>query len=253
MPDHTVGGRPIGKRLVVIPARMASTRFPGKPLVDLAGKPMVQWVYELACASGVGDVVIATPDQEIASAAKGFGAEVCMTHDRHPSGTDRLAEVAEKIQAEAFINVQGDEPMLPPENIRILSGLLDKAKMASLYTPCKPEEDENPAVVKVVTDLEGFALYFSRHPIPYLRNPRLAPLKRHLGLYGYHRDVLLQFSRWAPTVLEQTEGLEQLRFLERGVRIQLAEGQESGTGVDTAEQAEEVRAKLSAWLGVEQS
>jgi 3-deoxy-manno-octulosonate cytidylyltransferase (CMP-KDO synthetase) len=224
---------------------MASTRFPGKPLVDLNGKPMVQWVYEAAVRSGVSDrVVIATPDAEIVEVARRFGAETCLTHDRHPSGTDRLAEVAESMEAEAYLNLQGDEPLMPASNLSVLSHLLEEAPMASLYTECAPEDENNNAVVKVVTDLNGYALYFSRHAVPFARNPRKGPLKRHLGLYGYRREVLQAFAQWQPTELETTESLEQLRFLEHGVRIKMALGKEAGTGVDTPEQAELVRAML---------
>lgn len=234
---------------IVIPARMASTRFPGKPLCDLCGKPMVRWVFEAAQKSGVGEeIVIATPDQEIFDAAVQFGARAVMTRLDHPSGTDRLAEVAEKVVADFYVNVQGDEPLIDPDTIRACAQpLIDhpEVDMASIWSPCPEEEIENPAVVKVVTGMSGDALYFSRHPIPYPRNTRAAGVKKHVGIYAYRRGVLQQFSSWAPTPLELTESLEQLRFLENGVRIRMAEGKGSALAVDTPEQAEEVRRLLA--------
>jgi len=228
---------------------MASTRFPGKPLCDLMGKPMVQWVYEAALRADIADeVLIATPDQEIIDRAQAFGAKAILTRLDHPSGTDRIAEVAEKVVADVYVNVQGDEPLISPESI-VACGkpLLDDAgiPMGSLYADCPESEIENPAVVKVVTDLKGYALYFSRHPIPYPRNERLAPVKKHIGLYAYRRDVLMQFATWQPTELERTESLEQLRFLENGVKIIMSKGEGSALAVDTPEQAEEVRAILA--------
>jgi len=230
---------------IVIPARMASTRFPGKPLCDLCGKPMVQWVYEAAQRSGVaGEVVIATPDEEILSVVKYFGGQAILTRMDHPSGTDRIAEVAEQLVADFYVNVQGDEPLIDPKTIRACAQpMLDDANisMSSIFSTCPESEIENPAVVKVVTDRAANALYFSRHAIPYPRNPREAPVKKHIGIYAYRRDVVLQFATWQPTPLEKTESLEQLRFLENGVRIRMSEGQGSLVAVDTPEQAEEVR------------
>ncbi len=229
---------------IVIPARMASTRFPGKPLCDLCGKPMVQWVYEAAQRAGITEeIVVATPDQEIFDAAVAFGAKAVMTRLDHPSGTDRLAEVAEKVVADFYVNVQGDEPLIDPETIRACAQpLIDhpEVQMASIFSVCPEEEIENPAVVKVVTGLNGDALYFSRHAIPYPRNAR-SVVKKHVGIYAYRRGVLQQFSTWPPSPLEQTESLEQLRFLENGIGIRMAEGKGSALAVDTPEQAEEVR------------
>ncbi|MBS1707664.1 MAG: 3-deoxy-manno-octulosonate cytidylyltransferase [Armatimonadetes bacterium] len=234
--------------LVVIPARMASTRFPGKPLVDLAGKPMVQWVWEKAQSSGVGErVLVATPDAEIIEAVQKFGGEAVLTRPDHPSGTDRIAEVAEKVAADIYVNVQGDEPMVEPENIRLCAQpLLDEpsVQMGSVMAVCPENEADNPAVVKVVTDLEGFALYFSRHAVPYPRNPRQSTLKKHVGLYAYRREAVQAFATWSPTPLELTESLEQLRFLEHGVRIKMSVGSAAASGVDTPEQAEEIRRTL---------
>ncbi|MFZ4508352.1 MAG: 3-deoxy-manno-octulosonate cytidylyltransferase [Fimbriimonas sp.] len=232
----------------MIPARMASTRFPGKPLCDLLGKPMVQWVYEASVASGVAEsVLIATPDDEILAAAEAFGAPAIRTRLDHPSGTDRIAEVAEHVAAEVYINVQGDEPLIPVETIRACAAPFGspEVEMTSVFSLCPEDELENPAVVKVVTDAAGRALYFSRHTIPYPRNPRVIPVKKHIGIYGYRREVLQAFATWSPSPLELTESLEQLRFLENGVQIHMAEGRGSALAVDTPEQAEEVRAILA--------
>ena len=229
--------------VIVIPARMASTRFPGKPLIDLGGKPMVQWVVEASRASGIAErVLVATPDDEILRACEGFGAEAVRTRLDHPSGTDRLAEVAETVGAEVYVNVQGDEPLVPPETIRACAAPLltdPKVEMGSVCAPCPEEEWDNPAVVKVVTALNGDALYFSRHAIPFPRGPR--EVKKHLGLYAFRRDVLARFATWPMSPLESAESLEQLRFLENGVRIRMSEGQGSAMAVDTPEQAEQVR------------
>jgi 3-deoxy-D-manno-octulosonate cytidylyltransferase len=235
--------------LIVIPARMASTRFPGKPLCDLLGKPMLQWVVEAATRSEVADgVVVATPDQEILDACRALGTPAILTEINHPSGTDRIAEVARSVTADVYVNVQGDEPLILPSSIcSCAEPLLADATIAmgSVFGQCPPEEEANPAVVKVVTDAQGFALYFSRHSIPYPRNPRPEPLKKHVGIYAYRRDVLEQFSRWPQSPLEQAESLEQLRFLENGVRIKMSLGAGSEMAVDTPEQAEEVRRILA--------
>jgi 3-deoxy-manno-octulosonate cytidylyltransferase (CMP-KDO synthetase) len=229
---------------------MASTRFPGKPLVDLLGKPMLQWVFEAAVKSGVADrIVVATPDDEILRACRSFGAEAMQTRIDHPSGTDRIGEVSETVESDFYINVQGDEPLIAPETIRAcaqpLSDDLD-IQMASVYSACSNQEIENPAVVKVVTDRDGFALYFSRHAIPFPRNPRTEPVKKHVGIYAYRRDALRAFATWPVTPLERTESLEQLRFLENGVRIKMSEGAASIVAVDTPEQADEVRRILAS-------
>lgn len=233
--------------VIVIPARMASTRFPGKPLVDLGGKPMVQWVVEAARASGAAErVLVATPDDAILAACAAFGAEAIRTRLDHPSGTDRLAEVAEAVEADVYVNVQGDEPLVPPETIRACAAPLladPSVEMGSVCAPCPEEEWDNPAVVKVVTALNGDALYFSRHAIPFPRSPRT--VKKHLGLYAFRRDVLRRFATWPQSPLEMAESLEQLRFLENGVRIRMSEGQGSAVAVDTPEQADQVRAFLT--------
>lgn len=235
--------------LIVIPARMGSTRFPGKPLVDLLGKSMVQRVYEASVASGVGDqVVVATPDQEIVDACTQFGAHAVLTSHDHVTGTDRIAEVATKIAADVYVNVQGDEPLVPPASIaKCAEKLLQDAsiQMGSVYSECPAEEYDQAAVVKVVTDASGHALYFSRFAIPFERNSRVLPVKKHIGLYAYRRDVLAAFSGWSMSPLEVAESLEQLRFMHNGVRIFMAEAEGAELAIDTPEQAEIVRSILA--------
>lgn len=229
---------------------MGSTRFPGKPLADLVGKPMIQWVWEASVASGVGDrVIVATPDEEIIEVARGFGAEAMLTSADHETGTDRIAEVARSVNADVYVNVQGDEPLMPPSSIAACAQPLladPSIAMGSVYCECGEDEYDNPAVVKVVTDGSGFALYFSRYPIPFPRNPRAVPVKKHIGLYAYRRDALLDFSSWPMGVLERAESLEQLRFMEHNVRIFMAYGQGTELAVDTPEQADQVRAILGS-------
>jgi len=244
-PDARIIRLPRMKLAIVIPARMGSQRFPGKPLVDLCGKPMIQWVYERAVASAVAkDVVVATPDNEILAACKSRGIPAIRTRADHPSGTDRIAETIAHLDCDGVINVQGDEPLIRPETIRAcaepFTNHLDAA-MTSVYSWCTDEEVDNPAVVKVVTDLRQRALYFSRYPIPFPRQERTQPPKKHIGIYGYRCDVLQAYATWPPSQLELTEGLEQLRFLEHGVTVFMAEGQGSEMAVDTPEQAEIVR------------
>ncbi|MCX7798943.1 MAG: 3-deoxy-manno-octulosonate cytidylyltransferase [Fimbriimonadales bacterium] len=234
--------------LAVIPARMASTRFPGKPLVDLSGKPMIQWVYEAALAAEATDrVLVATPDREIVEAVSAFGGEAVLTRSDHPSGTDRIAEVAGRFEFDGYLNIQGDEPLIRPSAIRaVAEGLRSGAAVCSGFCECPPEEEPNPAVVKVALALDSRALYFSRHAIPYARNERAAPVWKHVGIYGYSREALLAFPRWGPSPLESTEGLEQLRFLEHGFHIRMVPVEASESAVDTPEQAEAVR----RWLEV---
>lgn len=229
---------------------MGATRFPGKPLCDLLGKPMVQWVYEASVRSGVGDrVIVATPDEEIVDACGAFGAEAMLTRHDHATGTDRIAEVATHIQADVYVNVQGDEPLMRAESIAACARpMLDDPdiQVASVYCEALPEDEENPAAVKVVLDRHGYALYFSRHAIPFPRNPRAEPLKKHIGLYAFTQKSLMDFANWPATPLEQTESLEQLRFMENGVRIKMSFAEGSELAVDTPEQAEDVRRILAA-------
>ena len=225
--------------IVIIPARWASTRFPGKPLVALRGKPLVQHVWERANrAKRVGRVIVATDDMRIAEAAFAFGAEVALTSPKHPTGTDRLAEVAGKLKSAALIlNVQGDEPDIAPSTIdRLVRALQDDPAlgMVTAASPVAgPADVRNPHVVKVVTDLAGRALYFSRSVIPHDRDGhRGIRYLRHQGIYGYRREVLLAFVKWKPTPLEQAEKLEQLRALEHGIAIGVIVVRRGSVGVD---------------------
>jgi len=246
---------------VVIPSRFASTRFPGKPLADLCGKPMIQWVYERsALCKSVDRVIVATDDNRIARAVESFGGDVVMTRSDHPTGTDRLAEVAAGLDDELIVNVQGDEPLIDPIMIETAVAPLladDSIPMGTLKTPLTcMDEFENPNVVKVVTDRQGFALYFSRAPIPHPRDfkaelqqrwPELATAK-HIGLYVYRRDFLLKYPHLQATPLETQECLEQLRALEHGYRIRVAETNLVGQGVDTPEDLERVKVLLNTSL-----
>ncbi len=238
------------RTVIVIPARMGSTRFPGKPLADLCGKPMVQWVFEASLASGVAErVVVATPDPEIVRACASFGAEGVLTSPDHATGTDRMAEVAGLIQADLYVNVQGDEPLMDPSSIVACVGPVQQdpgIAMASVYCECPDDEWDNPAVVKVVTDAEDFALYFSRYPVPYPRARRTVPVKKHIGLYAIARNALTAYSGWGPSPLELAESLEQLRFMEHGVRIKMSPAQGTALAVDTPEQAATVREILAS-------
>ena len=246
---------------VVIPSRYASTRFPGKPLADLCGKPMIQWVYERsALCESVDRVIVATDDDRIARAVESFGGDVVMTRSDHPTGTDRLAEVAAGLDDELIVNVQGDEPLIDPAMIEAAVAPLladDSIPMGTLKTPLTSmDEFRNPNVVKVVTDRQGFALYFSRAPIPYPRDffdeleqrwQELATAK-HVGLYVYRREFLLQYPHLQATPLETQECLEQLRALEHGYRIRVAETNLVGQGVDTPEDLERVKVLLTTSL-----
>lgn len=242
---------------IVIPARYASSRLPGKPLVDIAGKPMIQHVHDRACESDADKVIIATDNPQIADVARGFGADVCLTSDQHRSGTDRLAEVAAKYQFaddDIVINVQGDEPCLPALLINQVAtdlAAFPQADMASLFSRIEQEKQVfDPNVVKVVMDAEGYALYFSRAPIPWMRDhfntesslPPDLPHYRHIGLYGYRAGFLKHYSEMTPCLLETEESLEQLRALFHGKKIHMSEALVSaGHGVDTEADLVEVR------------
>lgn len=238
----------------IIPARYASTRFPGKPLADIHGKPMIQWVYERTCrARSLNGVIVATDDERIRDAVLAFGGRVEMTRSDHPTGTDRLAEVAARIDTDLVVNVQGDEPLIRPEMIdQAVAPLLTDSSilMGTLKTPVSSvQEYLNPNVVKVVCDAKGFALYFSRSPIPHPRDlgadlqGRLAEVGafKHVGLYVYRKDFLLSYPGLEPTPLENLEKLEQLRALEHGVGIRVVETSLTSIGVDTPEDLEKVR------------
>jgi len=213
--------------LGVIPTRMGAVRFPGKPLVDLAGKPLVRWVYEAAAASPVLDrLVVATPDREIIDAVTAFGGEAVLTSADHPTGTDRVAEVAATSTADVVVNVQGDQPFLTAAMLDALiapfAGDDGEVVMTTLGAPLNPDVDPADSnVVKVVVDTRGNALLFSRSPIPFYRTPGPAPVFHHLGLYAFTRSFLAVYQGLAPTPLEQCEGLEQLRALEHGYRIRV--------------------------------
>lgn len=236
-----------------IPARYGSTRFPGKALADLAGRPLIWHVYQRASlARSLDEVWVATDDERILQAVEGFGGRARMTSRSHRSGTDRLAELVRDLPCDLVVNVQGDEPLIEPEAIdRAVEPLAkDPAlPLGTLACPLDPEAAGDPNVVKVVVDREGFALYFSRAAIPYLRaggrgpeGPGQAtPVLQHLGLYVYRRETLLQVAAWEPTPLELAEGLEQLRALERGIRIRVVVTDHPSVGVDTPADLERVR------------
>ena len=248
---------------VLIPARYASTRLPGKPLSDIGGKPMVVRVAERAQLSGASRVVIATDDQRIVAAAAQHGIEAIMTREDHPTGSDRLAEATAALgldDATIVVNVQGDEPLLEPALIREVAELLSAHPDAAIATACHaiddPAEAFNPNVVKVVLDRSGYALYFSRATIPWARDafaagpreiPRGMPLHRHYGLYAYRASFLRHYPKLPPAPIERFEALEQLRALWHGYRIVVAVTRGApAPGVDTAEDLERVRALYQA-------
>ena len=236
------------KVLCVIPARYASTRLPGKPLSMIAGKPMIQHVYERACQAQLpNEVVVATDNELVEKAVLDFGGKAVMTSPDHPSGTDRLAEVALMYpDVDVIVNVQGDEPMIPPEVIdRLAEGFNgeEDLNMATMKVVMDEEDYENPAAVKVVTDQQGYALYFSRSLMPYPRNkPEGFKVFKHVGIYAYRRNFLLKYAALAPTPLEKAESLEQLRALENGYKIKVLESDFQGIGVDTPEDLAAVNA-----------
>jgi 3-deoxy-manno-octulosonate cytidylyltransferase (CMP-KDO synthetase) len=237
------------KITAIIPARYASTRFPGKALAEIGGKPMIQHVYERTSrASLVNEVIVATDDERIQQAVVSFGGSCCMTSSEHETGTDRLAEVAKRLEADVIVNVQGDEPLIEPEMIdqAIRPFLSDSSlRMGTLKTRIRCLHDFlGPNVVKVVTDREGYALYFSRSPLPFFRD-KWRDLKdesfasgkllcyKHVGLYVFKRDFLLEYAAMTPTFLELSEKLEQLRAVENGIRIRVEETDFESIGVDT--------------------
>ncbi|WP_318373082.1 3-deoxy-manno-octulosonate cytidylyltransferase [Enterobacter sp.] len=245
--------------VVIIPARYASTRLPGKPLVDINGKPMVVHVLERARESGAERIIVATDHEEVARAVEAVGGEVCMTRVDHQSGTERLAEVVEKCGLSddtIIVNIQGDEPMIPPAIVRQVAENLAQRDvgMATLAVPIhSAEEAFNPNAVKVVTDARGYALYFSRATIPWDRD-RFAQSRdaigdtflRHIGIYGYRAGFIRRYVTWQPSQLEQIEMLEQLRVLWYGEKIHVAVAQTvPGTGVDTPEDLERVRVEMA--------
>ena len=239
------------KVVAIIPARWGSTRFPGKPLHLIAGKPLIQHVWERTLkAKTIATAIVATDDLRIAEAAFGFGAEVSLTSSRHRSGTDRIAEVARKLTGVSHvINVQGDEPLVDPKLLDRLAKTLLADPTLGLITAANlfgPGEDvNNPNAVKVTIDRTGNALYFSRSAIPYLRDSGAsAVFYRHQGLYGYSLKFLLQFVKWKPSMLEKAEQLEQLRALENGAKIRVIITKSVSVGVDTPEDVAVVEARL---------
>lgn len=227
----------------IIPARYASTRFPGKPLALINGKPMVQWVYERVQSSEVRDLAVATDDERIADCVCGFGGKVVMTSPDHASGTDRCGEAATAMQPydnDVVINIQGDEPLISPKEIHLLASAFEdrSVQIATLVNPFQDEELlRNPNVVKVVKAKNGNVLYFSRLPIPYLRENAAPPKNyfRHIGIYAYRYGVLKQIVQLPTSELENSEKLEQLRWLENGYTIRALECDYQGIGVDTPE------------------
>jgi len=264
----------VNHTVAIVPARLASTRLPGKALVDIAGKPMVCWVAERAqAARNVDRVVVATDSQQIADAVQARGIEAVMTSAHHTSGTDRVAEVAAQIpDAEIIVNVQGDEPLISPATIEraveTMAAEISKHDGAGIVTTWEPIETINdllnPDLVKVVLDEDENAVYFSRSPVPYPRDavksygtlhsawenePELRKLfRKHTGLYVYRRNVLLEFTNWPQPPLEKIEALEQLRALAHGVKIKVVAACAASTGVDTAEDLERVRELVAATI-----
>lgn len=235
---------------IIIPARYASTRLPGKPLADVCGKPLIQHVYERARESGADTVTIATDDERIRAAAEAFGATVCMTSATHASGTDRIGEVIARQRLnphEVVVNLQGDEPLMPPGLIRQVADALARDPAAAVATAAHAVTDtealHNPNVVKVVCDARGYALYFSRAPIPWAdKTAHRARVQRHIGLYAYRAGFVARFCTWPPSPLEETERLEQLRALWYGERIIVCEADRAPeSGVDTPADLERVR------------
>ena len=235
-----------------IPARYGSTRLPGKPLLPIAGRPMIEHVYaRVARARGLARVVVLTDDERIARAVEAFGGEWEMTPADCASGTDRIAWAARQWDAAAVINVQGDEPLIDPEGISRLAEHLaahPEDAVATLATPAGDHEMGNPNAVKVVLARDGSALYFSRSAIPYPRQDGGAVPLKHLGIYGYQREALLRLAGLAPTPLERSESLEQLRALENGIRIRVLVVDRGSQGVDTAEDLERVEDILKSGM-----
>jgi 3-deoxy-manno-octulosonate cytidylyltransferase (CMP-KDO synthetase) len=246
-------GAGIDQRFVaLIPARYASTRLPGKVLADLDGRPMIEHVYRRASLSPlVSETIVVTDDLRIATRVTGFGGKVRLSK-AHETGTDRLAEIAATIDCDVVVNVQGDEPLVDPGAIaELVAPFLNDSglQMTTLFRRIHdPAELTNPNVVKVVVDRGGYALYFSRAPIPHVRDPRggWPPMYRHIGLYAYRRSALLVLASLEPTPLERAESLEQLRALEHRIRIHTVETRDDSIGVDTPEDLERARARLQA-------
>jgi len=242
----------LGRVLGVIPARLASTRLPRKVLLPLAGEPLLAWVYRAAQACpALDDIVIATDSEEVAALCKSRGWPFLLTSADLPSGTDRLHAVSQQIAADIYVNIQGDEPLLRPEHIDdiLRPFALPGVDVTTLKVVCSPDNVTNPNAVKVVTAADGRALYFSRATIPFDRDGTgLITYWKHLGLYAYRRAALERFASLAPGVLEQTERLEQLRLLENGISLYVAETQFDTIGVDTEDDLKRVAEILAVSL-----
>ncbi len=240
--------------LAVVPARHASTRFPGKPLAKIAGRPMIQHVVErVRQAQKVSRVIVATEDERIQKAVESFGGEAILTRPDHLTGTDRVAEVAAHVEAQIYVNVQGDEPLIDPDTVDALVEAMIENSGTHIATPCaaieQPKDIMDPNIVKVVRDFDGNALYFSRAPIPWVRDTArtVAPCHwKHLGLYAFRRDALLEFATLPPGELERVEQLEQLRWLENGFRILVVETDYDAVSVDVPSDVERVEKLLAA-------
>ena len=243
---------------VVIPARMASSRLYGKPLLDICGQPMVYWTWQQAIQAGAERVVIATESEQVAQVCRDFGAEVCLTSDQHQSGTERIAEVIDQLRFadnQVLVNLQGDEPLLPTALIQQVAQALNHRHDVFMATLCEPIEQVellfNPNIVKVSRNLEHFAINFSRAPLPWARDefaqqppimPSAWPYRRHIGLYAYRAGFVKRYVNWPECALEQVEKLEQLRVLWHGERILVEDAlMDAGVGVDTLAQLEQVR------------
>lgn len=241
-----------GRVVAAIPARYGSSRLPGKPLLPIAGRPMIEHVHgRVRQASGLDGVVVLTDDERIARVVEGFGGRVELTPGECRSGTDRIAWAARSWEdVDGVVNVQGDEPLIDPEDVGRLARRLSEHPedaMVTLAVPASPEEEDDANAVKVVTDLAGHALYFSRSRIPFPRHgnaPAVRPNK-HVGIYGYRRDVLLRLAELPPSPLEEVEALEQLRALENGIPIRVLEGSRPAPGVDTREDLERVERMMA--------
>ena len=233
--------------IAVIPARLESKRLPRKMLREIDGRPLVVWVVEAVRRSAIiAEVIVATDSVEIAEACRNYSASVCMTSPQHRSGTERIHEVSESIAADVYVNVQGDEPLVRPAHIARLAELISNPRVAvaTLKTPVSGDDINSPSAVKVVTDVEGRALYFSRSTIPFDRDGLLPPYYKHLGLYAYRKSALESFVRLPESGLERAERLEQLRFLENGIPVYVAETPYDAIGVDTEEDLRRVQAIL---------
>ncbi len=230
----------MSKTAIIIPARYNSKRLQGKPLLKVCNKPIIQWVWERAKEVKSADmVIIATDNQEIFDCCRSFGADVEMTSENHKCGSDRIVEVAQKYpEIEYIINLQGDEPMINPDCVEKVIKLVKEDKTADISTllaEIKDEDLDDPNMVKCVTDINGFALYFSRSKIPYERNKDIATFYKHIGIYGYKRESLFKMTKFSQPDIERTESLEQLRALYNGMKIKTAVVEYNSIGIDTIE------------------